>query len=103
MFKLILLRPESFFNFQDELKEETSVDTDREKPNFHRNIDEKWVSTILTNPFDKNFPLFLHGHCFARYPLSLGMIGPELSPLLPAGRRTLEMRIIEDRSMESCC
>jgi len=34
VFKLILSRPESFFNFQDELKEETSVDTDCEKPNF---------------------------------------------------------------------
>jgi hypothetical protein len=58
VFKLILLRPESFFNFQDELKEETSVDADHEKQNFHRNIDEKQVSTILTNSFDKNFPCF---------------------------------------------
>ena len=58
--ELILSRPESIFNFLDELKEETSVDTDHEKPNFHRDIDQKWVSTILTNPFDKNFPLMSH-------------------------------------------
>ncbi len=60
MFKLILSRPESFFKFQDELKEETSVDTDHEKQNFHRHIDKKLASTILTNPFDKNFPSVLH-------------------------------------------
>jgi hypothetical protein len=60
VFKLILPRPDSFFNRQDELKEETSVDTDPEKPNFQRNIGDKWVSTILTNPFDKKVgPFFL--------------------------------------------
>jgi hypothetical protein len=41
VFKLILPRPDTFLNLQDELKEETSVDTDREKPNFQRNIGEK--------------------------------------------------------------
>jgi hypothetical protein len=61
MFKLILSRRESFFKFQDEMEEETSVDADHEKQNFHRHIDKKMGSTILTNLFDKNFPLVLHG------------------------------------------
>jgi hypothetical protein len=62
VFKLIPSRPESFSNSQGELKEETSVDTGREKPDFQRNIAEKWVSTILTNPSDKKVgPVFLMG------------------------------------------
>ena len=68
VFKLILSRPESFFNLQVELKEETSVDTDHEKPNFQKNIGEKWVSTILTNPFDKKVGPFFYGHGFAGNP-----------------------------------
>jgi len=64
VFKLVLSRPESFFNLQVELKEETSVDTEREKPNFQRNIGEKWVSTILTNSFDKKVGPFFYGHGF---------------------------------------
>jgi hypothetical protein len=62
VFKPILPRPDTFLNLQDELKEETYVDTDREKPNFQRNIGEKRVSTILTNPSDKKVgPFFFVG------------------------------------------
>ena len=63
--KLVLSRPESFLNLQGELKEETSVDTEREKPNFRRNIGEKWVSTILTNSFDKKVGPFFYGYGLA--------------------------------------
>jgi len=63
--KLVLSRPESFLNLQGELKEETSVDTEREKPNFRRNIGEKWVSTILTISFDKKVGPFFYGYGLA--------------------------------------
>jgi hypothetical protein len=87
VFKLILPRPDTFLNLKDELKEETSVDTDREKPNFQRNIGEKWVSTILTNPSDKNSPFFWGARVLPGTLSVSGTIGPGLSPLPPAGRQ----------------